>query len=89
MSGGKAQIPCHHGLRAASAASRGGSLIGARILRTEDAQLLVGRGQFVDDITLPGMLHAAFLRSPIAHAYVRAIDQIERLDGCRARRRRK
>lgn len=74
MSGGKTQIPCQRGLRAASAASRGGNLIGARILRTEDAQLLVGRGQFVDDISLPGMLHAAFLRSPFAHARVRAID---------------
>jgi carbon-monoxide dehydrogenase large subunit len=36
--------------------------------RVEDGPLLRGRGRFVDDITYPGMLHAAFLRSPHAHA---------------------
>ena len=48
--------------------------IGARVHRTEDPALVAGRGRYLDDIRLPGMLHAAFLRSPIAHATVRAID---------------
>ncbi len=47
---------------------------GARIKRLEDPRLLTGRGQFVDDLHLSGMLHAAFLRSPFAHARIRAID---------------
>jgi carbon-monoxide dehydrogenase large subunit len=47
---------------------------GARTQRLEDPALLTGRGRFVDDIHLPGMLHAAFLRSPHAHARIRAID---------------
>ena len=47
---------------------------GARINRVEDARLLTGRGTFVDDITLPGMLHACFVRSPFAHAAIRGID---------------
>ena len=37
--------------------------IGQRIPRKEDPRLLTGRGQFVDDISLPGMLHCAFVRS--------------------------
>ena len=48
--------------------------VGERIPRTEDARLLRGIGRFVDDIVLPGMLHAAFLRSPVARAAIRRID---------------
>ena len=66
--------PLCRGLRAGSAASKAGNLIGARILRSEDAQLLRGRGEFTDDFRLPGMLHGAFLRSPFAHARIHAID---------------
>ncbi len=51
-----------------------GKSIGARVLRTEDARLLTGRGQFVDDIRLPGMLHAAFVRATHAHARIAGID---------------
>jgi carbon-monoxide dehydrogenase large subunit len=47
---------------------------GARIPRNEDARLLTGKALFVDDVELPGMLHAAFLRSPHAHARIRGID---------------
>jgi carbon-monoxide dehydrogenase large subunit len=47
---------------------------GARTQRLEDPALLTGRGRFVDDIHLPGMLHASFLRSPFAHARIRGID---------------
>jgi carbon-monoxide dehydrogenase large subunit len=52
-----------------------GKSIGARVLRTEDARLLTGRGEFVDDIRLPVMLHAAFVRAPFAHARIRRIDK--------------
>ncbi|HMI97737.1 MAG TPA: xanthine dehydrogenase family protein molybdopterin-binding subunit [Micropepsaceae bacterium] len=51
-----------------------GKSIGARVLRTEDARFLTGRGEFVDDIQLPNMLHAAFVRASFAHARVRGVD---------------
>jgi carbon-monoxide dehydrogenase large subunit len=47
---------------------------GQPILRNEDARLLTGGALFVDDVQLPGMLHAAFVRSPLAHARIRSID---------------
>src|SRR6516162_9283186 len=47
--------------------------IGARLPRKEDERFLRGRGQFVGDIKLPGMREVAFLRSPLAHATIRAI----------------
>jgi aerobic carbon-monoxide dehydrogenase large subunit len=46
---------------------------GARVARVEDRRLLTGKGTFVDDISLPGMLHACFVRSPLAHARVTSI----------------
>ncbi len=49
-------------------------LIGERILRNEDPRLLTGQALFVDDVDIPGMLHAAFLRSDYAHARLRSID---------------
>jgi len=51
-----------------------GTVFGACVKRLEDPALLRGRARFVDDITLPGMLEAAFLRSPHGHASVGAID---------------
>jgi carbon-monoxide dehydrogenase large subunit len=42
--------------------------------RKEDARLIRGQGTFVDDIALPGMLHGAILRSPLAHARIASID---------------
>ncbi len=50
--------------------------LGARTLRLEDPLLLTGKGRFVDDIHLPGTLHAAFVRSPHAHARIGAIDPV-------------
>jgi carbon-monoxide dehydrogenase large subunit len=50
-----------------------GRYIGQRVQRKEDPRLLTGRGQFVDDISLPGMLHVAFARSPIARGNILAI----------------
>ncbi len=49
-------------------------MIGARTKRIEDPPLLRGRGMFVDDIHLPGMLHAAFVRSPHPHALVHSVE---------------
>ena len=49
----------------------GAKHFGARITRLEDPALLTGQGRFVDDIELPGVLHAAFVRSPHAHARIR------------------
>jgi carbon-monoxide dehydrogenase large subunit len=42
--------------------------------RLEDASLLRGRGRFVDDIELPGLAHAVFVRSPVAHALLKSVD---------------
>ena len=47
---------------------------GASVQRSEDPRLLRGKGNYVDDIDLPDMLHAAVLRSPHAHAHVRHVD---------------
>jgi carbon-monoxide dehydrogenase large subunit len=57
-----------------------------RMLRKEDARFLRGRGRYLDDITLPGMLHAAILRSPVAHARITSVDSsvAEALPGVRA-----
>jgi len=52
----------------------GAKHFGARVARLEDPALLTGRGRFVGDIALAGMLHACFVRSPHAHAKIRAID---------------
>jgi aerobic carbon-monoxide dehydrogenase large subunit len=48
--------------------------IGESIKRKEDGRFLRGKGNYVDDITLPGMLHMAILRSPHAHARITSID---------------
>ena len=47
---------------------------GQSLKRFEDPRLLRGEGAFVDDMKLPGMLHACFLRSPHAHANILAVD---------------
>jgi aerobic carbon-monoxide dehydrogenase large subunit len=52
----------------------GAKHFGARVKRIEDPALLSGRGRFVDDLKLPGLLYACFVRSPHAHALVRSID---------------
>ena len=51
-----------------------GRYVGARVSRVEDARLLTGRGSYVDDIVVPGMLHGYFVRSPFARAAIRSID---------------
>jgi carbon-monoxide dehydrogenase large subunit len=47
---------------------------GARVNRVEDGRLLTGRGSYVDDIVLPGMLHACFVRSSFARAAIKRVD---------------
>ncbi|WP_405952932.1 xanthine dehydrogenase family protein molybdopterin-binding subunit [Streptomyces prunicolor] len=49
-------------------------LVGKAVRRREDPRLLSGRGRFVDDIALPGMLHAQFVRSTVAHAELASVD---------------
>jgi carbon-monoxide dehydrogenase large subunit len=49
-------------------------LVGASVKRLEDPALLAGKGRFADDVSLPGMLHAAFVRSPHPHARIVAVD---------------
>lgn len=48
--------------------------VGDRHLRKEDPRLLTGRGRYVGDLALPGMLHVVLLRSPHAHARIRRVD---------------
>jgi len=62
------------------------SVFGASVLRREDARFLTGRGRYTDDVTLPGTTYAAFVRSPHAHARVRAIDigRAQQVRGVRA-----
>src|SRR5438128_6713154 len=59
----------------------GERLFGASVRRREDERLVTGRGRYVADVKLPGMLHVAVLRSPHAHA------RLVRIDADQARRR--
>ena len=53
--------------------------IGAPIRRGEDVRFLTGKATFIDDVKLPGMLYAAVLRSPHAHARIKSVDVSEAL----------
>lgn len=48
--------------------------VGQRVARKEDARFLTGHGQYVDDVKLPGMLHAAFVRSTVARGRISSVD---------------
>ena len=48
--------------------------IGQPIKRREDDRFVTGKGTYTDDISLPGMTHLAFVRSPYAHAKIKNID---------------
>ena len=50
------------------------TMIGAKIHRREDPRLITGRGRYVDDMQLNGMLHVSFVRSPYGHARIKSID---------------
>jgi carbon-monoxide dehydrogenase large subunit len=49
-------------------------ILGSSVPRKEDYRLLTGQGRYVSDLVVPGMLHAAFVRSPYAHAMVKGVD---------------
>src|SRR3990172_6123288 len=49
-------------------------VFGSSIKRKEDPRLITGEAKYLDDIQLPGMLHAAVLRSPYAHAKIKHIN---------------
>jgi carbon-monoxide dehydrogenase large subunit len=51
-----------------------GRYVGQHVVRKEDPRLLTGQGRYVDDHVVPGMLHAAFVRSPHARAKIKGID---------------
>ena len=57
-----------------SAPPGAGRYAGQRVQRVEDDRLIRGSGTYVDDVSLPRMLHAAFVRSPFARARIRSID---------------
>jgi carbon-monoxide dehydrogenase large subunit len=48
--------------------------IGARVTRKEDKRFLTGKGRYTDDMVVPGMKYAFFVRSPYAHARIRGVD---------------
>ena len=48
--------------------------VGASVLRSEDQRILTGSGHYVDDVQLPGMLHATFVRSTMAHANLASVN---------------
>ena len=50
-------------------------LIGSRVPRIEDEPFLRGKGRYIDDVVVPGLLHAAFARSPHAHAAIRSVNK--------------
>jgi len=49
-------------------------LVGASIKRREDPRFITGKGNYTDDVKLPGMTYAAFVRSPHAHARIKSVD---------------
>ena len=53
------------------------AVVGSRQVRREDPALLTGEARFVDDLVVPGALHATIVRSPYAHARIRSIDSTE------------
>ena len=56
-----------------------GSILGTRVLRTEDPELLTGQARYVADLQLDHPLHLAFVRSEFAHARVTAVDTADAL----------
>ena len=64
-------------MRTSAGAANG---IGQPVRRKEDFRLLTGRGRYGDDLALPRMVHAAFVRSPHAHARIRSMDKTAALE---------
>jgi len=63
-----------------------GGFVGTAVERVEDLRLLTGKGRYVDDIHIEGMLHAAIVRSAVPHGRIKAVDTEEarRMPGVRA-----
>ncbi len=59
---------------AGNGASGGEKHVGRAMRRKEDPRMITGRGRYLDDISVPGMLYAAIVRSPEAHAKITSID---------------
>jgi aerobic carbon-monoxide dehydrogenase large subunit len=55
--------------------------VGARVARLEDPRFLTGKGRYIANLTVPGMMHARFVRSPFAHAQITGIDLADLPDG--------
>ena len=55
------------------------SYVGATVRRKEDPRLITGSSMYVDDLQLPGMTSAIFVRSPYAHATITGVDATEAL----------
>src|SRR3954470_7667217 len=53
-----------------------GSILGNRVRRVEDPELIDGRSTYVDDLRVPGTAHAVFVRSPLAHATITHLDTV-------------
>src|SRR5947209_758116 len=49
-------------------------MMGAPIMRGEDPRLLIGAGNYLEDVALPGLAHLVFARSPHAHARIKSIN---------------
>ncbi|WP_028921053.1 xanthine dehydrogenase family protein molybdopterin-binding subunit [Pseudonocardia acaciae] len=63
-----------------------GSILGTEVRRVEDPELIRGQGTYVDNLDIPGALHATFVRSPLAHARITGVDtaEAEKAPGVRA-----
>ena len=59
------------------------NFVGHNVTRIEDAALLKGLGRFVDDVEVPNLLHASFVRSPHAHAIIQNIEIEAAAETCR------
>ena len=59
--------------------------VGRSVVRPQTARLVAGRGTYTDDVPLPRLLHAAFVRSPHAHARIAAIDTADFLSAAQKR----
>src|SRR5215468_5168780 len=57
------------------------SFVGSPIERIEDLRFLRGKGQYVDDVSPPGLVHAVIVRSPVAHGRIRGIERAPALSG--------
>ena len=70
----RADIPRSEQMNHSTDAGAADGWFGARFSRKEDQRLMTGRGRYIADIVVPGMLHLVFVRSQVAHARIKSID---------------